>query len=326
MLRHLASALLSLFALAAPALAACEGENLIDALPPDARASLDQAVAAVPYPEGNFWRAAKPGSTVHVIGTIHVPDPRLAPLAARASALLDGAELLILEATTDDQLRMQRKMMEEPEIAFLTEGPTLIDLLGDETWGRIAADLSARGVPPFMAAKFRPWLLTVTLSVPACAFETMAAGEPGLDGQIEAAARARDIPIATLDNIDVLIGMMNAGSLEEQVEMLKIAAFLEGDSEAAMATTLDSYFAGRHRELWEFARIMAVETQGAGADGAFDLFEESLLDDRNRLWEEKLAALLKDTDAVIAVGAAHLSGDTGILRSLERMGYRLTRL
>ena len=38
-------------------------------------------------------------------------------------------------------------------------------------------------------------------------------------------------------------------------------------------------------------------------------------------WEAKLPDLLEGKNAVLAVGAAHLSGETGVLRALERMGY-----
>ena len=311
---------------ALPAGAACTGANLIDGLAPPEKTALDVQVASHPYPEGNLWRAEKPGSIVHVVGTIHVPDPRLPPIARRAIPLVEASDVLILEASSAMQVDMQRRMAEQPELAFLTEGPTLIDLLGDEIWGDLADDLTARGIPPFVAAKFRPWFLAITLATPGCAMDALASGETGLDGILEAAANTSGIPVETLDELDNLIGLLGAGPLEEQIDMLRVMLMTEQDQEAMFATTLDSYFAGRHRELWEFGRLTARESGLDDPDAAFGSFEDTLLIARNEDWEGKIAPLIEGRDAVLAVGAAHLSGESGILRALERLGYSLARL
>lgn len=323
MIRRLTALLLAL-GLAGPAAAACSGANLIEALPPETRAELDAAVAAAAYNEGNFWRAEKPGSIVHVIGTIHIPDPRLDTILEQVRPALAESDVLILEATTAMQADMQRTMTESPEIAFLTEGPSLIDLLGDETWAELAPELEARGVPPFLAAKFRPWLLSMTLAIPQCALAAMTEGELGLDARLEAAAAERHIPVETLDDMESVLALLSSGTIEEQVDMLRMTLLVDQDQDAAMVTTLDSYFSGRHRELWEFSRFLARDA-GVGED-AFDALEADLLDGRNTAWAERLPGLIDGRDAMIAVGAAHLSGETGVLRALERLGYRLARL
>lgn len=322
-MRTLTALLLSVV-MATPLAAACKGNNIIDALSPEERSALAAAVAEHPYPEGNIWVGRNGTRTVHVVGTVHIPDPRLEPMVATVGPIVRASDLLILEATAEDQAALQRVMTERPEVAFLTEGPTLIDLLGETLWAKVAEDLNERGVPPFMAAKFRPWLLGMTLAIPQCATAAITAGEAGLDGRLEEIAGEAGVPVASLDDPEALLDMMTRGTLEEQVDMLRMSLSIEADTEDAMATTLDSYFAGRHRELWEFSRFMARD---ADIDAAvFDRLEEDLLDTRNEAWEPKIAALLSGDSAVIAVGAAHLSGETGVLRALERMGYVLVPL
>lgn len=315
-----------LFALvfAGPALAACAGRNLIDDMAPAERATLERLVASHPYSTGNLWQAVRGSQTVHVIGTVHVPDSRLAAILDRTRGLVAAADLLILETTTTEQSDMQRRMLETPEIAYLTEGPTLIDLLGEDTWAIAAEELNARGIPPFIGAKFRPWLLGMTLAMPQCALNAIAQGERGLDAALEVAAQTNKVPVETLDDISALLETLSSGTLEEQVEMLKANLTLAIDHEAIMATTLDSYFRGNHRELWEFSRLTMAD---AGLNtAAFDEMEELLLDGRNRQWAEKYPGLIGSKNAVIAVGAAHLSGETGVLASLARMGFELSPL
>ena len=201
MLRHLiAIALLAVLPHTATAL--CTGENMIDALPPDLKAELADETAAHPYPEGNIWRAGKDGHTVHVVGTVHIHDPRLAAIRDEVAPAVREADVLILEATTADQAALQQTIMASPEIAFLTEGPSLIDLLGDETWGLLKDRLEARGVPAMVAAQFRPWLVSVTLALPPCAIEDQQAGKTGLDAMLEAEAAQAGVPIETLDEME----------------------------------------------------------------------------------------------------------------------------
>ena len=56
----------------------------------------------------------------------------------------------------------------------------------------------------------------------------------------------------------------------------------------------------------------------------FNANGESLLIGRNEEWEALLPVLIDGGDAVLAVGAAHLSGETGVLRALERAGYEVS--
>jgi uncharacterized protein YbaP (TraB family) len=64
--------------------------------------------------------------------------------------------------------------------------------------------------------------------------------------------------------------------------------------------------------------------ENAGA--LFDEMNAALLVGRNQDWEPKIAALVENKDVVLAVGAAHLSGEDGVLRSLERAGYSVRQI
>ena len=51
-----------------------------------------------------------------------------------------------------------------------------------------------------------------------------------------------------------------------------------------------------------------------------------LLDTRNLRWIETLEPKLAEGDRVVAVGALHLGGETGLLRLLEDRGFTVRRL
>jgi uncharacterized protein YbaP (TraB family) len=51
---------------------------------------------------------------------------------------------------------------------------------------------------------------------------------------------------------------------------------------------------------------------------------ESLLDERNNQWIEQLPKLMKEQSLFVAVGALHLTGESGLVNQLRKKGYTLT--
>ncbi|MEM9425227.1 MAG: TraB/GumN family protein [Pseudomonadota bacterium] len=323
MLRTLMPLALALFPLVAQA-QSCGTRDLIAELDAGAQAELDALVALHPFAEGNTYRATKPDSTVTVVGTLHLPDPRHAATVDAVRPAVENADLLILEASSEAQAGIQMMTATNPEMFFLTEGPTLIDLLTEEEWATLNDQLSAYGIPGFMAAKFQPWFLGMTLAVPPCALSDIQQGKKGLDMLIEAVAKDANVPIAELDDIDALMALLSGDPLDEQIEGLRMWLSMKVEGDAEMTTMVERYFQGKAREAVEYSRLM-LEEKNIPVE-LFDEMIEELLEKRNAAWEPKIIDLVEGKDAVIAVGAGHLSGESGVLRALERAGYTITRL
>jgi len=304
----------------------CGTEDLIADLTAAERAQLDALIAPHPYPNGNLWQATKPGSTVTVVGTIHIPDPRLAAIVEQVRPALNDADLLILEASSDDQAGVQSLATTQPDMFFITEGPTLIDLLGEDDWARVSDRLAALGIPAFFAAKFQPWYLSLTLAIPPCAMAAIQSGEHGLDRQLETIAIANGTPLGTLDDVEQLLRLFADEPIDKQLDGLRITLETQAGGDDTTSTLIESYFDGRVRESWEFGRILVAETNIENGPELFEEVNQTLLLDRNQDWEPKIIDMTASKDVVLAVGAAHLSGETGVLRALERAGYALTRL
>ena len=304
----------------------CGTVDLISNLNAAERTQLDALIAPHPYPNGNLWQATKPGSTVTVVGTIHIPDPRLASIVEQVRPALNDADLLILEASSDDQAGVQALATTQPDMFFITEGPTLIDLLGEEEWADISERLAALGIPAFLAAKFQPWYLSLTLAIPPCAMTALQSGEHGLDRQLEAIATANNTPVGTLDDVEALLRLFADEPIEKQLDGLRINLETQAGGDAVTSTLIESYFDGRVRESWEYGRILIEQTDIGNGIELFEEVDKALLLDRNSDWEPKIVGMVAGKDAVLAVGAAHLSGETGVLRALERAGYTLSPL
>lgn len=326
-------AALLLACLGAPAWAACEGPSLLDRLAPAEVAELEERAATVPFGEGLLWRATRGEDRLLVAGTLHLPDPRHDATMSALAPAIASADLVLVEATPAEQDALSRGMVEEPELFFLTEGPTLPDLLGEEDWARVAASAAARGMPAFLVAKFRPSFLAMTLSLPTCAtLEAATSGRllPGLDGLVIEAAEEGGVPLAALESWDTVFALMGEATLEEELDALRGAVEDERLNEEAAQATVDLYFEGRIAAVMELWRLMATllpEERAAHAAEDLARMEEGLLAGRNRAWIPVIEGAAEGASRiVVAAGAGHLPGEDGVLTLLEEAGWRVEPL
>ena len=77
------------------------------------------------------------------------------------------------------------------------------------------------------------------------------------------------------------------------------------------------YKAGKIDELVELAK---------GKDNITEMTEDEyakLVDNRNAAWLKKLPSMLKDASCFVAVGAMHLGGKNGLVKQLQKAGYKI---
>ncbi len=313
---------------AATAQAACEGTDLRQTLSAGERAELDALIADMPFATGNHWRAEKDGEVIHLVGTMHLSDPRLDGPVDRLRPVIAEAGALLLEMPQAEQAKLIGAMSDRPELLLLTD-TTLPELMPEDDWQALVAAAKARGIPGVMAAKFRPWYLSMMLALPACAQAAMQE-QNGLDVRLEALADEAGVPTLPLEPFDTAFGIFNAAPLEEQIEMMSMALATEDQGEDGMATTVAAYFDERPGEMWALSGIL-MQRSGAFAPGETEaLIEETnevLLASRNRAWLPVIleAAATTDGPVIAAFGAAHLPGAEGVARLLEEDGFTLTR-
>ena len=317
----------SLFA--GPAAAACEGPSFYDRFTPEERAALDAAVRAVPFNEGLVFEATKGTDRLTLVGTIHIFDPALRQMADDLRNDLEDADLLLVEATQEDAAALQAHMAAYPEIMFLTDGPTLPEMLDEDTWERVMSAARDRQIPSALAAKMQPWFLSLSLAIAPCAMADMMSGNQGLDFLLMDLADDTGTPTQSLESWNFVINLLREGTIEEQLEMLEIG-LLPGDLQSEMFVAMtEVYLQERPAEVWEASRIALNYIPGLDLEKGLTLFEEAedlLLRQRNENWVLVIERAVREHDNVmIAVGAAHLPYEFGLLRLLEERGWTITR-
>jgi uncharacterized protein len=318
----------TLLALTTPAYAECKGQNLIDQMSPEAAAALRAETDKIPFATGNLWLATKDDQKITLIGTYHIADPRHAATLAALEPALQSAKILLVEAGPNEQESLKARIADDPSLIVNATGPTLPEIMAKEDWDKLKIAVSARGVPAFMAAKFRPWYISILLAMPSC--EPLTAGIPqGLDQLLITAAKEKNLLIEALEPYDTLFGIFGKLTQAEQLDMITSALALE-DRSADMATTLaDAYFNQEGRLIWEFSKLQTLQMPGYTPDrvkAEFATMEQAMMIDRNTAWIPVIKSAAAKGPILVAFGALHLSGEQGVLNLLQADGYTLTPL
>lgn len=295
---------------------------------PGLRTEIKAATDAVPFAAGNFWRATRGEDVITIAGTYHFDDPRHAPNLAALTPHIAAATTVLVEAGPEEEKALMDLVARDPSRMLITSGPTLFEQLPPEVWSQLADAMSRRGIPGFMAAKFRPWYIVAVLAVPPCAMAQMV-DPKGLDGLVIDAALANGTPIRALEPYETIFSIFDSMSDEEILSMLQSTLAIEDRSEDHAATLADSYFAGESRSIWEFMRFVSYELPGYSreqVDAEFSKMEEVLMNARNRAWIPVLTSTASEGPAFAAFGALHLSGEEGVLNLLKAEGFVLEEL
>ncbi|WP_420584708.1 TraB/GumN family protein [Ruegeria sp.] len=317
-----------LFSLLLPisAHAACEGQDLRANLTPEIQSELQAAIANTPFTEGNHWIATKDDAVLHLIGTLHTSDPRMGAVVKRLTPVLSEADAFYFEVTQDEIKAFEQSLAKDMSPVMITSGPTLIELMPEEDWAALSSGLADRGIPSWMAAKMRPWFLSMMLGIPPCMTQDPDA-DYGMDARLTDMANEYDIPQHSLEQVEDLMTMFNSHPIEKQVQSLVRMADAFAGSEDQLATMANAYIEEQHGQIIQLARLQGRETSGLSQeifDEEWDGFENQLLIERNNNWMKHILNI-QDQTAVIAVGAGHLSDEHGLLNQLQSAGYTLTR-
>lgn len=330
MIRPLAalSLVLVLFA-SGPSHAACAGRDLFTDMEPSLKAEIEAATDAIPFAKGNFWRATRGNEVITIAGTYHFDDPRHGPNLAALTPAITGAKTVLVEAAPEAEKQLKAQIAKDPGTMVITTGPTLNQQLPPEVWSQLSDAMSARGIPAFMTAKFKPWYVLTLLSIPPCAMLDMTAEPEGLDRKVIQTAEAAGVPIASLEPYDTLFKIFGSLTEAELTEMLASTLAIEPQSEDYFKTLVDSYFSGESRKAWELMRFISYDMPGytrAQVDEEFARMEELVAASRNRSWIPVLTEASAKGPVFAAFGALHLSGEDGVLNLLKKSGFTVEEL
>jgi uncharacterized protein YbaP (TraB family) len=128
-------------------------------------------------------------------------------------------------------------------------------------------------------------------------------------------AKDSNLDTYSLEPIEREAEALNTFSMEEQVKALKHTVDNFGTQKDEFKKLRADYRSGNLEEIFEFT-LHPIENNAA--------FIEEFYYKRNEEWLPKIGKMVKENNAFISLGIAHLEGERGILKLLEAKGYTLT--
>lgn len=268
------------------------------------------AVASGPE-HGLLWRIERGGETVgHLFGTIHSDRPEVLDLPAPVARAFEDAQRYAFEV---DQRDIDRR--EIVRIMHYPDGTSLPRRLPGELWARTREAAAQRGLRVDAITAMEPWALAMILGLPPADPQRI------LDMHLQRRARQTGQPVTGLETVAEQLSIFDRLDESAQLDMLATAvkAVESGQADALFERMVRAWLA---RDLSRIVEL--ADDHPAVADPETnDRLMRRLLEERNRRMVERMQPLLDAGGAFIAVGAMHLAGDDGLVRLLERRGYKV---
>ncbi len=308
------------FILPTMAQSVCEGTDLIAALPQEQRAEIEAAANAKPFHSGLLWQAHKDETEITIFGTYHFSHEKTSSHLADLSLMILGSDRVYLEVSNEDSKRLQEDLVQDRSLVFITKGPTLPDLLGQDDWPRFSSAMRDRQIPNLLASQFKPVWAMMMLGIGPCEAQNGALDGHGIDKRIGELADSVDIPSRSLESYKQTLNMFDHLPIEEQLDILRLTLNAKDDPDDLAYTLRKHYLSQDIALIWEFGRWQAKEM---GNEADFDEFEDYLLTQRNKNWVKDMLPDIDGLKVFMAVGAAHLPGQNGVLTLLQEQGYTI---
>jgi uncharacterized protein YbaP (TraB family) len=260
-----------------------------------------------------LWTLQMGKAEVTLYGTIHALPPDTPALSKRGRAQLARARVLVLEVVMPPAgafapLVAQLGMLPAPRL--------LAGRVPAAMAPRLERMAGASGLPLPVLERMADWYLAITLAQQSFA----AAGvDPanGVESQLTALAKARGLRILGLETPTAQLRLLARLAPADQAALLADVV-READDVAQVQGLIAAWAAG---DINRIARDFAEEGDASPA------VRQALLVNRNRAWVRWLERQGRHRGRLfVAVGAAHLGGNQGLLALLRAKGIRARRL
>jgi len=254
--------------------------------------------------------AAVPAAS-YILGTYHSGDFEALRLdRGLLQSRVSSSQRLIIESPTGQLWNPANDGHRE-----LGNGNSLDALIGAEAYARLSSLLP--GIDPAQLRRSKPWLALTMLEI---------AGEDptqsSMDANIEEWAAKAGLPVTSLETIEVQLAALDCVPAQEHAAVLR-ARLDSGWSFPDESSRALAYYRAGDLAGWlsELRRMDGLDDHGQSAELRA---QRCLIEDRNQRWIGLLTPYLHNGGAFVAVGALHLTGDSGLLAQLAKQGFRVT--
>jgi uncharacterized protein len=277
--------------------------------------SSTDAGAAAAGVNGLMWKASAAKHTAYLLGSIHAATSSIYPLPPQIEEAFQNASVLVVEVDINKVNRQAFQGLVAAKGLYPAN---------DSLWNHVTPETKTLAVqfcadhhlPLETFGRMRPWLATLTAS--AAPMQTA-----GMDPEL-------GIDKHFLDNVKDGMRVEQLETAEWQLRLL--SDMPEIQQEKSLAATLKG--SDTSRRIGEQLEAAWVSGDAAKLDaissrswvGAAEM-QKRVYGDRNPHMADAVEQCLKGADrCFVVVGAGHLVGQEGVVRLLQRRGYKVEQV
>ncbi|MBR1585060.1 MAG: TraB/GumN family protein [Clostridia bacterium] len=262
------------------------------------------------------------GHDLYLLGTVHVGWQEMYPLSEAVENAWQAADVLAVEADVYEMTQNPVQVAQYALSLMYQDGDTADRHLSPETYALGVAHL---GLTETMLRRMRP-VAWASLAEEACYTRLGCDGDNGIDHVLLKRAHEEGKPIDELEGMAFQIALMLA--LPDAVCDDTIAAMLSDPEgmDAELARMLSAWARGDEAEFTAWIAQDINDYPPEKAD-VYQTYNAMLYDDRNAAFTLQAVDYLQSGQtALIAVGAAHVVGEGGIVDRLAKAGYSVQEI
>jgi len=263
-----------------------------------------------------LFRVSDGDTTIYVLGTVHLLRSDEDWRTPAIDAALEASDAVYFEADVHgaDDNDLQNMVL---RYGMLPRGETLDEELSASDWDEVTAYAATVGLPPEALSPMRPWFAAITLT-------TFAAMNEGLDPNAGVDTSLYwDLEGTAIERRYFETVQQQTRFLADLPDDIQIQFLMESVEDAdANQQDLDDIIAA-----WRAGNMDRIDALTNGAMRAtYPQVYESVIAARNRAWADDLRDLMATPGTFfVAVGAAHLPGEEGLLNLLRDDGFTVMR-
>jgi uncharacterized protein YbaP (TraB family) len=267
-----------------------------------------------------FWKATSPTTEVYLLGSIHLGKKEMYPLAKEIEGAFDKSKFLVLEADLSkvDNVKIQQMVFEK---GIYGGEDTLAKHVPAETFKGVSDLAATLGVPVASVEKMKPWFLAMTLTL--ISIQKLGySPEFGIDKHFTGEAKDKGKEILEVESMEFQLNLLAGLSEELQAKFLASTVDEAANTKERMEKILEAWTKG---DLATFDQEMIKKPREKHPEQAE--FHVKMIDDRNAGMARKIGEYLKTKDVhFVVLGAAHMIGEKGVVRLLEKDGFKVEQV
>lgn len=266
-----------------------------------------------------LWKVSGKGMAKpsYLFGTMHVLCADDAHLSNGLRDVIHGVDEVYFEIDLSDMSGMLKAM----KYMRMNDSKKLSDLLAPNDYTKVRDYFSKHGsaIPFSMLERFKPMLISGLLEEQSMGCKTTDGMELMIMKELKTGRRGDSSAqkIHGLETVEFQAGLFDSIPYEQQAK--ELLNYIDSADHYSKATS-DLAEVYKQQDLDKIDALSQKED--AGMAGYMDL----LLYGRNRKWVSILGGTLGDRSLLVAVGAAHLPGEQGVINLLRKQGYTVTPL